>query len=102
MGGGRKTNCFRAYPFPEVLSPTAGATSVQISRTIRRGSYTDSTPTPDGQPFPIEKGEQSILEQYLLAIDAARETIYIEDQVIGSISARVKIDVTSTEIKLLL
>ncbi|HWN70653.1 MAG TPA: phospholipase D-like domain-containing protein, partial [Haliangium sp.] len=57
---------------------------VQITRTVRAGCYTDGTATPGGAPFAIEKGEQSILEQYVAAIDAAKRTIYFEDQLIAS------------------
>lgn len=72
-------------PFPELLSPAAGGIPVQISRTVRRESYNDTTPAIGADPFPIVKGEQSCLEQYLAAVNSARETIYIEDQAIGSL-----------------
>ncbi len=71
-------------PFPQRLSPPAGDVPVQIQRAVRRGRYRDGTPTPGGEPFAIEHGEQSILDQYLRAIEAARSTIYIEDQVIAA------------------
>ena len=73
--------------FPRTLSDFAGATPIQIGRTIRREQYTDNTPSVDTEPFPIELGEKSILEQYLKAIDQARRTIYIEDQAIASLEA---------------
>lgn len=73
--------------FPTTLSEVAGATPIQIGRTIRREQYTDNTPSVDAEPFPIELGEKSILEQYLKAIDQARRTIYIEDQAIASLEA---------------
>ncbi len=72
-------------PFPEYLSHSKGEIPVQLSRTVRRGSYSDVTPAIGAEPFPIMKGEQSCLEQYILAIEAANEVIYIEDQAIGSI-----------------
>ena len=72
-------------PFPEILSSKAGAVPVQITRTVRRGSYTDTTPAPESKPFTIANGEQSVLEQYLAILDAVKETLYIEDQAIGSI-----------------
>ena len=71
-------------PFPTALSSPAGEVAVQISRTVRPELYTDRTATPGGRPFAIAEGEQSALEQYVAAIDAAERTIYIEDQVIGS------------------
>jgi cardiolipin synthase len=71
-------------PFPRVASPAAGRVPVQISRTVRGGLYSDRTPAPGAAAFPIEAGEHSILEQYEAAIDAARSSIYVEDQAIGS------------------
>ena len=70
--------------FPLALSPPAGAVPVQITRTIRPGSYSDGTAAPGAEPFAIHEGEFSIYDQYLAAIDAARHTIYLEDQAIGS------------------
>jgi len=70
--------------FPERASPKTGDAVVQIQRTVRRERYTDSTPTPGGQTFPIERGETSIADQYLKAIDTAERTVYLEDQAIGS------------------
>ena len=71
-------------PFPKTVSSERGTVPVQIQRTVRRGLYTDPTPTPGGKPFDIESGDFSILDQYLQAIDAAERTIYMEDQAIGS------------------
>jgi len=70
--------------FPSSVALPAGDAVVQIQRTIRQGHYTMGAATPSGEPFPIHEGEFSIFEQYLAAIDAARRTIYIEDQAIGS------------------
>lgn len=69
--------------FPSRLSAEAGPASVQIQRTVRRGQYSDGTATPGGLPFAIENGDPSIVDQYLKAIDAAKRTIYLEDQAIG-------------------
>lgn len=66
--------------FPTRLSPPRGATPAQIQRTVHAGRYRDDTATPEGRPFDIAEGERSILDQYLRAIDAARRTIYIENQ----------------------
>jgi cardiolipin synthase len=71
-------------PFPAVASPPAGPVPVQITRTVRPGCYTDGTATPGGAAFAIDKGERSILAQYVAAIDAAQRTIYIEDQLFAS------------------
>ena len=71
-------------PFPEKTSPEAGEIPVQIQRTVRRDLYRDTTASPGGKPFEISNGDPSILDQYLQAIGAARRSIYIEDQAIGS------------------
>ena len=70
--------------FPEKASPEAGDVPVQIQRTVRRDRYTDSTAAPGGERFEIANGDPSITDQYLRAIDAARSTIYMEDQALGS------------------
>ncbi len=70
--------------FPEKASPHAGDVVVQIQRTVRRERYSDGAAAPGARRFPIAEGETSILEQYLRAIDAARRTIYVEDQAIGA------------------
>jgi phosphatidylserine/phosphatidylglycerophosphate/cardiolipin synthase-like enzyme len=46
--------------------------------------YSGAVATPGGRPFAIAAGETSVLEQYLAAIGAARDSIYIEDQAIAS------------------
>jgi phosphatidylserine/phosphatidylglycerophosphate/cardiolipin synthase-like enzyme len=68
--------------FPAVASPPQGSSRVQIQRTIHPGRYHDTTPAPGGQANPIVDGEGVITDQYLLAIDAARSSIYIENQAI--------------------
>ncbi len=47
---------------------------------MHAGRYCDGHSSPEGTPFDISGGERTILEQYLLAIDAARHSIYIENQ----------------------
>jgi phosphatidylserine/phosphatidylglycerophosphate/cardiolipin synthase-like enzyme len=71
-------------PFPTVVSPVAGGVKVQISRTVHAGRYLDPTPPPGRAPFPIAMGEESVLEQYMAAIDGARRSIYLENQFIAS------------------
>ncbi len=70
--------------FPCFVSPAVGEVPVQITRTIMAGLYHNEAATPGGKPFPIAAGEESVLEQYLAAIAAAKRSIYIEDQAIGS------------------
>ena len=74
----------RDLEFPAFLSPAAGDVAVQMTRTVMAGLYRDETAAPGAKPFPIGEGEQSCLEQYLAAIAAARDTVYLEDQAIGS------------------
>src|SRR4029450_1185994 len=74
-----------ALLFPTALSPAAGEVTVQITRTVRAGRYTDDTPAPGARRFAIQGGEFSVLDQYLAAIDAAKSAIYVEDQAIGSL-----------------
>jgi cardiolipin synthase len=57
---------------------------VQITRTVAAGLYRADAATPGGKAFPIAGGEHGVLEQYLAAIAAARRTVYVEDQAIGS------------------
>jgi phosphatidylserine/phosphatidylglycerophosphate/cardiolipin synthase-like enzyme len=70
--------------YPERVSEAAGSVPVQITRTVRRETYSDGSPTPGGVGYDIAKGEHSILEQYLAALDAAQRTIYFEDQTIAA------------------
>jgi cardiolipin synthase A/B len=59
-------------PYPSLVTRPCGSSDVQIARTIRAGSYDD-----------LPAGEQSVLEQYLGAIDAATDAIYVENQFFG-------------------
>jgi cardiolipin synthase len=69
-----------SLPFPVCSSAPRGMSVVQIQRMVPPGRYGDGTATPNGQPYAIQAGERSILEQYERAIEAARSTIYIENQ----------------------
>jgi cardiolipin synthase len=69
-----------SLPFPIRVSATQGVSVVQIQRMMPPGRYADGSASPGGQPHAIEAGERSILEQYERAIEAARSTIYIENQ----------------------
>ena len=70
--------------FPSLLSKPAGPVPVQLTRTVLAGRYADETAAPGAKPFPIAGGEASVLEQYLAAIAAARRSLYLENQAIGS------------------
>jgi phosphatidylserine/phosphatidylglycerophosphate/cardiolipin synthase-like enzyme len=69
---------------PRFASPAAGAVPVQLTRTVMAGLYAGEAAAPGAAPFAIAQGEESALEQYLAALHAAREAIYVEDQAIGS------------------
>jgi cardiolipin synthase len=66
--------------FPERLSGVKGNSIVQIQRNVHAGRYHDGTSSPGDQPFNIADGESAIRQQYLVAMDAARRSIYIENQ----------------------
>jgi cardiolipin synthase A/B len=71
--------------FPSRLAAPAGDMPVQITRTVRAGRYSSAVAAPGASPFRVEAGEASVLEQYLAAIDAAREGIYVENQFLASV-----------------
>jgi cardiolipin synthase A/B len=66
--------------FPNRLPVKHGTTRVQIQRTIHASRYSNSHAPIDGQAFKIGLGEQTIFQQYLTAIQAAKNSIYIENQ----------------------
>lgn len=68
--------------FPARPSAARGESVVQIQRTLHAGLCTDGRAAPGGSAYDIAGGERSILEQHLLAIAAARNAIYIENQII--------------------
>jgi len=79
-------------PFPAVASAPAGATAVQVARTVRAGCYRDASPAPGAASYPIEGGEQSVLEQYLAAIDGATRSIYLENQFLHSLDVLARLE----------
>ena len=72
-------------PFPSRLAALAGSVPVQITRTVRAGRYGAVVAAPDAEPFAVDGGETSVVEQYVAAIDAARHGIYIENQFLASV-----------------
>lgn len=66
--------------FPTSASTPRGDSQVQIQRQVYPGRYSGSFPAPGGSPYDIATGEQSVLEQYKQAIDAAQRSIYLENQ----------------------
>lgn len=71
--------------FPQVASKAAGASTVQVQRSVRAGYYRDGTAAPHAEPFAIAQGERSVFEQYGKALAAARSSIYLENQALGSV-----------------
>jgi phosphatidylserine/phosphatidylglycerophosphate/cardiolipin synthase-like enzyme len=69
-----------ALSFPVAVPAWRGDAVVQIQRTIHAGRYQDGQAAPMGSAFDIASGECSNFDQYLAAIDAARHSIYIENQ----------------------
>jgi len=69
--------------FPERLSQAKGASLVQIQRNIHVGLYRNGRASPAAPSFQIANGESTIRDQYLTAIDAARRSIYIENQALS-------------------
>ena len=66
--------------FPTRVPAERGNAVVQIQRTMHQGRYVDGQATPGGMSFNIASGEQSNFHQYCAAINAARRSIYIENQ----------------------
>lgn len=66
--------------FPTHAPCARGDVAVQIQRTTHAGRYAERHPPPSASPFPIELGERTNLDQYVVAIRAARRTIYLEHQ----------------------
>ena len=81
-----------ALAFPTCASAPRGTSLVQIQRSVHPGRYTDSTAAPDASRHDISAGEGSCLEQYERAIDAARSSIYIENQALPIPSIARKLD----------
>ena len=79
-------------PFPERLCAPGGGTHVQIQRNVHAGRYRDGHPSPGASPHNIADGERTIFDQYLQAIGAARDTIYIENQAIPVPAIAVALD----------
>jgi cardiolipin synthase A/B len=66
--------------FPTRLPTESGNVTVQIQRTIHAGRYRNGQEPVHEQVLDIALGEQTIFEQYCTAIQAARYSIYIENQ----------------------
>jgi phosphatidylserine/phosphatidylglycerophosphate/cardiolipin synthase-like enzyme len=66
--------------FPMTIAKEKGTSLVQIQRTIHRGRYRDGAAAPLAATFDIGCGEQTIFTQYIAALRAARNAIYIENQ----------------------
>ncbi|RAP73626.1 phospholipase D-like domain-containing protein [Paenibacillus montanisoli] len=69
--------------FPTRVPCRRGDAIVQIQRTIHSGRLANRHAAPQGSAFPIEAGELSNFDQYCSAIEAARTSIYIENQYVA-------------------
>ena len=69
--------------FPEQIPAACGSVVVQVQRTIHPGRYTNTCATPGGAPFAIADGEFSNRDQYIHAIRAARDYVYLENQAVS-------------------
>jgi cardiolipin synthase A/B len=69
-----------ALPFPTRVPARRGGVTVQVQRTMHAGRYRNGHPAPEAPPYVIAAGEQTNFNQYRAAIDAARRSIYIENQ----------------------
>jgi cardiolipin synthase A/B len=79
-GGCWGTGSIADLQFPSRVPAEHGSAAVQIQRTMHAGRYFDRQAAPGGMSFDIASGEQSNFHQYCAAIDAARRSIYIENQ----------------------
>ncbi|QHT62474.1 phosphatidylserine/phosphatidylglycerophosphate/cardiolipin synthase family protein [Paenibacillus lycopersici] len=70
-------------PFPTVIPRQRGSIPVQIQRTIHSGRLANGHAATQGSDYPIGEGERSNFELYCAAIDAARRSIYIENQYVA-------------------
>jgi cardiolipin synthase A/B len=75
-GAGSEAN----LQFPARVPSARGRAVVQIQRTVHPGRYLDGQAAPEGSPYDIASGERTNFDQYCVAIDAARRSIYIENQ----------------------
>ena len=66
--------------FPFRVPAERGSAVVQVQRTIHQGRYLDGQAAPEGIAYNIAAGEQSNFDQYCAAINAARRSIYMENQ----------------------
>lgn len=77
------TTATMIWLFPNMCRERAGRAWCKSSATSTPGLYRDGRPSPGTVPFDIASGESTIREQYLAAIDAARRSIYIENQALS-------------------
>lgn len=70
--------------FPHTVSEPRGEARAQVQRTVRKGQYDDGPASPGGEAFDIAGGDLAVFAQYRRAIAAARRTIYIENQALGT------------------
>lgn len=69
-----------ALPLPSRLSAVRGTVTAQVQRTVPNDHYAEGAWALRDAAYDIAGGEFSVEEQYARAIDAARRSIYIENQ----------------------
>jgi len=69
-----------SLPFPTNLPAPRGTATIQIQRTTHSGRYQGTHPAVGGEAYEVSAGEETVYEQYLLAIRSARRTLYLENQ----------------------
>ena len=69
-------------PFPNQLPEKRGAVTVQIQRTTHPNRYQRGQAPVGGVALEIARGERTNYDQYLLAIQSAKRTIYLENQAV--------------------
>jgi cardiolipin synthase A/B len=72
-------------PLPSRLSPARGHVVAQVQRTVPNDHYAEGAWALRDAGYDIAAGEFSVEEQYARAIDAARQSIYIENQAFSSL-----------------
>jgi cardiolipin synthase len=75
-----------ALAYPLRASAPRGKSVVQVQRNLQAGRYREREPAPGGNSIDSAAGERTILMQYQRAIDAARSSIYIENQAIPALA----------------
>jgi cardiolipin synthase len=80
IGGMWGTGADEDLAFPAYTPRACGDATAQVQRTIPADLYRNGLAAVGAEPFAIERGECSNFDQYIAAINAARHSIYMENQ----------------------